>query len=259
MLAGVAVLALVGAGAYGMPRLSPAPHGSPVAPPVVARVDAVVGPVTAAASPGAAAPVATPQPRAVRQTSTPARPSAAPVKVPATGPGTYRMSDVRAEPATERGRLYRVDVRVERGLDVDANAVARTIAETLNDERSWGGTGRYRFQLVGAGEQADLHAYVATPGTTDRLCYPLLTRGELSCRAGSTVVLNAKRWVRGAPAYGRDVSGYRQYLINHEFGHALGRGHVGCPGRGRTAPVMLQQTKGLDGCRRNPWPSPTRD
>ena len=62
--------------------------------------------------------------------------------------------------------------------------------------------GRSRFALVPAGETADLHAYLVTPGTTDRLCAPLLTRGEVSCRAGNKVVLNAKRWVLGAEAYG---------------------------------------------------------
>jgi hypothetical protein len=65
------------------------------------------------------------------------------------------------------------------------------------------------------------------------------------------------RWVRGAPAYRSDTTNYRRYLLNHEFGHTLGRLHVPCPGRGRRARVMMQQTKVLAGCRTNPWPSAT--
>lgn len=102
-----------------------------------------------------------------------------------------------------------------------------------------------------------MHAYLATLGTTDELCAPLLTRGRVSCQNGSRVVLNAERWVDGAAAYGDDTAGYRRYLVNHEFGHALGRNHVGCPGRGRLAPVMMQQTKGLGSCRPNSWPTRT--
>ena len=32
-------------------------------------------------------------------------------------------------------------------------------------------------------------------------------------------------------------------------------GHRGCPSRGALAPVMQTQSKGLDGCRPNPWPT----
>ena len=103
------------------------------------------------------------------------------------------------------------------------------------------------------------HAYIVTPKTTDRLCAPYLTRGEVSCQNGNRVVLNAKRWLLGADSYGSDLTNYRRYLVNHEFGHALGKHHVDCPGPGKLAPVMMQQTKGLGGCRKNPWPQSSKD
>ena len=49
---------------------------------------------------------------------------------------------------------------------------------------------------------------------------------------------------------------YRRTVVNHETGHWLGRGHAYCAGPGRAAPVMQQQSKGLHGCRVNPWPLP---
>ena len=36
--------------------------------------------------------------------------------------------------------------------------------------------------------------------------------------------------------------------------HGLGHGHVQCPRAGARAPIMVQQTKGLDGCAAWPWP-----
>ena len=88
----------------------------------------------------------------------------------------------------------------------------------------------------------------------DRLCAPIRTAGIYSCQLGQRVVLNHRRWMNGAPSYRGDLSGYRRMLVNHEVGHRLGLGHRSCPGRGRLAPVMMQQTKGLGACRRNTWP-----
>ena len=221
-----------------------------------------------AADPPAGVPAATGSPRPAPRTppsvepTAGARPTSAPkpkpapprTVVPATGPGTYRAAKVDARPPSDAGRLIRYDVKVEQNLDIDPGRAARIIAGVLNDERSWRGSGRVRFELVsGDSDRAELHAYLVTPGTTDRLCAPLQTRGEVSCQNGDRVVLNAKRWLLGAKAYGRDLDNYRRYLVNHEFGHYIGYGHVECPGRGRPAPVMMQQTKGLDGCRKNPW------
>ena len=102
----------------------------------------------------------------------------------------------------------------------------------------------------------DVRVVLASPRTTDRLCRPLDTAGIFSCGAGSTAVINRMRWHRGADAWSGDLAGYRQYVVNHEVGHTLGHGHVGCPGRGQLAPVMMQQTKGIGACRKSPWPFP---
>ena len=179
-------------------------------------------------------------------------------RVPRRGSGDFATADRRDRTSAKRGRLVRFDVAVEKDLDIDPDQAALLIADILDDERSWRDLGLGRFTLVPAGADADVRAYIATPETTDRLCRPYRTLGRVSCQNGAKVVLNAKRWVDGSPTYGEDRTAYRRYLVNHEFGHVLGRRHVACPGRGRLAPVMVQQTKGLGGCRANPWPARTK-
>jgi hypothetical protein len=62
------------------------------------------------------------------------------------------------------------------------------------------------------------------------------------------VVLNARRWLLDVDSYGSDLINHQRYLLNDEFGHALAKHHLDCPGPGRLAPVMMQQTKGIGAC-----------
>lgn len=104
---------------------------------------------------------------------------------------------------------------------------------------------------------ATIRVVVARPATVDRLCAQagLDTAGRYSCWNGRLAALNAMRWQRGASAVD-DLDTYRRDLVNHEFGHGLGHGHVGCPVPGELAPVMMQQTMGTDGCVANGWVYP---
>jgi ssRNA-specific RNase YbeY (16S rRNA maturation enzyme) len=247
MISAIIAFGLIGLGLRVMPAVLAGDLTALAAHP---RVVPTVSSTTPPTSPSARPPTS----RLTAELSgTPTKKAARKVVVPATGPGTYDAAGERVKSASNAGRLIRFDVKVEDNLDISADAAAKVIAGVLNDQRSWRGSGRWRFELVSGSDQAELHAYIVTPGTTDRLCAPLQTRGEVSCQNGNRIVLNAKRWQLGAKSYGTDLTNYRRYLVNHEFGHYLGYGHVKCPGRGQLAPIMLQQTKGLDGCRKNPW------
>ena len=75
-----------------------------------------------------------------------------------------------------------------------------------------------------------------------------------SCRIGRYVVINDDRWRAGSPYFPGPLAQYRQMVLNHETGHWLGKGHASCPSRGALAPVMQQQSKGMQGCAPNAWP-----
>ena len=158
------------------------------------------------------------------------------------------------------GPLRRVAIEVEIGIEVDAQAFAAAVEDTLSDPRSWGAEGRMSFQRVGRAAVAagdyDFKVSLISPGSMETYCPGVGTGGYTSCRYGERAVINLARWATAVPHYDGDIATYRHYVVNHEVGHVLGNGHVDCPGRGRPAPVMMQQTLGLDGCTKNAWPYP---
>lgn len=167
-------------------------------------------------------------------------PVVVPGSAPAPGPGTDEVT---------------VAVSVEGGLPAAGEAFAAFVLATLNDPRGWPREG-YTFSRTDDPATADVTVVLASPSLTDQLCRPLVTYGKLSCRNGNRSVLTWYRWVQGIPEYADDLTAYRRYLVNHEVGHFLGNGHASCPAAGAPAPVMMQQTKGLQGCAPNPWPYP---
>jgi hypothetical protein len=158
------------------------------------------------------------------------------------------------------GPLTRFIVEIEDGIEVDAPAFAHAVTETLADPRSWGAGGRMSFQRVGAAEAAagqfEIRVALVSPGSMERYCPGVGTGGYTSCRYGDRAVINLARWATAVPHYDGDIETYRHYVVNHEVGHALGNGHVDCPGPGQLAPVMVQQTLSLQGCVKNAWPYP---
>ncbi|WP_344354923.1 DUF3152 domain-containing protein [Brachybacterium phenoliresistens] len=156
--------------------------------------------------------------------------------------------------AAGAGTVHTYALRVEGGTGLDADASAQEVAQILADERGWTAVEDVSFQQVADPEQAEFTISLASPPTVDRLCAPAQTHGRWSCRIGEDVVLNTDRWTLMTPTYD-DLSAYRAYMVNHEVGHFLGHGHETCSGAGRAAPVMLQQSIDLGGCRPNPWPT----
>ncbi len=181
-------------------------------------------------------------------------------------------------------RVFTYTVEVEDGVDTTAyggdDGFARMVTETLANPKSWIHNPQFGFIRVDAGYpgQPDFRVSLTSPMTVREGCgYEIQL--EASCYNPSyggqpRVFINEARWVRGAVSFQGDIGSYRQYLINHEVGHAIGyQRHEGCGGEGELAPVMMQQTFSTnnddaarfdpgtvqaDGltCRFNPWPYP---
>ncbi|MFC9051616.1 DUF3152 domain-containing protein [Streptomyces violaceoruber] len=178
-----------------------------------------------------------------------------PGSIPSSGPGTFATADGNGARVGGSGRTLTYVVQVEDGIGISAPDVAAEVERILADERGWTADGKVGFRRVSGGA-SDFRVRLATAGTVDDICgqYGLDTGGEVNCNVGQDVMVNLKRWLLATQYYADDVTSYRALIINHEVGHFLGHGHEGCPGAGRPAPVMMQQIKGLHGCRTNVWP-----
>ncbi|HYO34784.1 MAG TPA: DUF3152 domain-containing protein [Geodermatophilus sp.] len=222
-------------------------------------------PSVAAAAPSTAEAGAEPSATPTAPAEIDAAPSEAP-ETAAGAPGFVQRGDgsVPVVPGTSQvhgtGPLHRYVVEIEDGIEVDGPSFAAAVEETLGDPRSWGNGGRMSFQRVGEAEAAagqyEFKVTLISPGNMERYCPRVGTGGYTSCRYGDRAVINLARWATAVPDYVGDIPTYRHYVVNHEVGHALGNGHQECPGPGQPAPVMQQQTLGLEGCGKNAWPYP---
>ncbi len=204
------------------------------------------------------------------------------------GKGTWHVVPGSGPVIGKAGKLYTYTVEVEDGIDASSfagdDSFGTAVQGILSDPRSWTWNGEIRLQRVDASyPDPSFRVSLTTPETTHRpdAC-GFQIKFEASCyrRSMDRVLINLARWVRGAMVYGADMTGYRQYAINHEVGHALGNNHVGCPGNNQPAPVMMQQSFGVNDdyvaklndipggdkgkvtadhqvCLPNAWPNPT--
>jgi hypothetical protein len=193
---------------------------------------------------------------------------------PVSGAGTFHVVP-GSGPVIGSGPLRTYSVEVEDGITVDEQAFATFVDATLADPRGWTGRGARSVQRVSG--VASLRIRLTSQQTARSVCgYEIPV--DVSCRDGNSVFLSAARWFRGAVAYLPDLTSYRQYMVNHETGHAFGQPHRPCEAPGSPAPVMMQQTFSVsndeivritqgvpqgaviprDGkvCAPNPWPYP---
>ncbi|MEV0807432.1 DUF3152 domain-containing protein [Micromonospora sp. NPDC050200] len=221
---------------------------------------------TAAPAPGPTATPATPSPSPV--TPSPSATSPTPVlqlagPVPSAGRGSFGYDDRPGPVLGRAGPVQHFRVAVETGSGEDVHAFSDEAQAALAGPGSWVDSGRLRLRRVPEGEAYDFTVYLASATTAGRMCRAggvdirVGGRPYTSCRAPGKVIINLDRWRTSVPHFvraGVPLSLYRTYVVNHEVGHQLGHHHERCPGRGRPAPVMQQQSLFLDGCTANPWP-----
>lgn len=157
------------------------------------------------------------------------------------------------DPIPHTQREVRIRILVESDLSEHAANFASRVALVLNRGTGWR---RSNLRFVHVDRDYHLSVVLAKPTSVDKLCRPLQTRGWLSCAVWRRAIINSDRWLNGTETWGSNVQGYHDYLINHEVGHVLGLRHLTCPKPGALAPIMLPQTRLLEGCLANGTATP---
>ena len=183
-------------------------------------------------------------------------------------------------------RTFKYRIEIEQPINTNAyggdDGFVSMVNATLASPKGWLGDEKFAFQATNPrGKDADFVVQLASTETVHAKCgYDIEL--ETSCYLPSQdesqpnlVILNESRWVRGASTFQGDLGAYRQYMVNHEVGHAIGyANHEACQDDGKLAPIMMQQTLSLsnkelhkinpdevypdndNSCRPNPWPYP---
>ena len=254
IVVGLVVLALaVGGGAWMLSLSQPVTAaGTPTAAipaesvPAVPPAPNTTAP-TGAQTPGAVAPT---QPGQTQPgaTSVPTTTSAAP---PKSADPSLSYSNVAINATSKSGTTHNVIIAVEKGTGLKANTIAQAIGKTLNDPRSWAGSGHVRFPIVKDATKAEITIAVMTTPTSVSAC-----GGAAVCWKTGTVVIDAARWDNPPGAYTGDKIGFQRYLVNHGIGFAIGNKTFPCLKPGANANVMQAQDGDLGGCKANPWVYP---
>jgi hypothetical protein len=195
--------------------------------------------------------------------------------IPRKGSGSFATAPGTGEVIGTGRRLVRYRVELETGItwgDIPKwtpTSFGATVDDILAAPQGWTWSARrpvtnakvhlskasWSFQRVRS-SRYDVRIRLATPDTVNRACGAagLSTEGVYSCKFGKTIMINLRRWLRGAPDYPVSIDDYHTGVINHEMGHFLGFNHMSCAGPGKPGPVMQTQTIDLQGCVPNVHP-----
>lgn len=147
-------------------------------------------------------------------------------------------------------------IQFHRNLKISQKTCIQKIRSVLNDTRGWKKLG-YCFEYQKHYQKSDSPPVdFVIHFTSSQWIAKFCNLPGLSCTDLRTndIYINIDNWRRGSANSHLSLDNYRTYLINHEVGHVLGRGHTRCSSPFSKVPVMMQQTLGIGMCLPNPWP-----
>lgn len=147
---------------------------------------------------------------------------------------------------------------IGQGVRKHAKTFGAEVQKILSEfNRNYSQQVKFRFKRVAKPDRKVLIIQLTLPKEIRVACAGIENEHNLSCaHVGRDITyINSERWQKGSNFHDVPIPAYRKYVILHEVFHLLGMPHYECPGPGAKAPVMLQQTYRLDGCKFNNKPT----
>lgn len=167
-------------------------------------------------------------------------------------PATSKAAALKVTlPSLRVVRVFTYVVKYKGTIVASKSEFTTFVAATYADKRGWLRS-NVRFRVAAKGTTPNFTVVLAQAKylpTFSSVCSV-----KYSCRAGRFVVINQNRWRLGSEFFPGGLTEYRTMVVNHETGHWLGSGHEYCGKPGALAPVMQQQSKGMQGCKTNAFP-----
>lgn len=141
-------------------------------------------------------------------------------------------------------------------INYDLGEFTQKVDSVLADPRGWA---QYGVSFTRVPKNADITIELTPDSRVEKVCgFSGLSCCDMRKYPKSDIYLNYDNWM-GKSKSELPLDDYRNYVINHEVGHALGLDHAKCPGPGRQASIMQQMSKGPDWvapCKESAWPNP---
>lgn len=148
---------------------------------------------------------------------------------------------------------YSYDIKIPPNLNLRESLIINKIIDTLNHPRGWVKFG-YHFYYT-PNKITDFIITIVPNKIIKKIC----KFDGLSCADRSTniIYLNLENWKKGSKKSKLSLDQYRCYQILHECGHIIGKDHLKTQDfkSGTKAPIMIQQTLGIDNLKPNCYPT----
>jgi hypothetical protein len=150
---------------------------------------------------------------------------------------------------------YTYSIILYPNLELDIPETISKIKSVLHDSNGWI---KFGYSFIEVNEDANFIITIAPNRIIKRICnFTGLSCADSTNPKRKIIYLNLERWLNGSKKSKLSLDKYKNYMINHETGHILGKGHLKSKDfkPNTICPIMVQQTKGIGHLKPNCYPT----